>query len=598
MADADTYNLTAVFNGSDFVGASTASPAASVTLTRLKPSVTINDPSATSVPIDGTVTLSATLVNLTCPGNSNCAAAGVFKFYLGDPGADGTGGQLIATTDALTGSEVSKSVDITIATSPLASVATHTGIHARYEPDANNKKLNAANSANTTSLEVKEGTPTITLGAPTRTTDAAPLGTDSLGDVYSITVAVNAGQTGVLAATGGTVTLKANGTTVATHTLVAGDAGSHTFESLTTTTGVLAVPNLRLTFTAEYSGNTNLKNGTSPEDPERWLNLSKATPTVTLSAPSPVTLGSSVTLTVTVKGPPNLSVACNGCLHFESVSGPGHPWTSPAVSVLETVNDPSNGAVGTAELTFEPEDAPFTMAGTWQLRAVYAGNAAYSPSSSPSITLALRKATPTVTISSTNSPVTAGTPLSVTVTVSGSGVTSPAGGTVTLLLGTTELGTVIVATNGTASFTSTNAIPTGASTSLPASGAAYSVTARFNGNALNGNVEQAVSPAEGVTVNAIATSVSVSAPGTGTTGVAVTLTANVSPSTAPGTIKFFADGTEVGEATFSGTQVSVQWTPATADTYTITATFTSSDEDYADDPTSNSTDILVSDPPP
>ena len=587
MDEAGDYGITAAYSGDAWLAESAPSAPETVTLTRLKPSVTINDPEnledpdSASVPIDGRVKLEAELSNLTCPGGSNCAAGGVFKFYLGDPGPDGTGGQLIATTAALAGAEVSKSVDVTIATSPLGSVAIHNGIRARYEPADNNKKLNAANSANDKSLTVTKGTPTISLGAPSRTTDAAPDGIHSLGDVYSITVEVNAGQAEVLAATGGTVTLKANGTTVAWHTFVDGDVGSHTFESLSTTTGVLATPDLKLTFTAEYAGNTNLNSGTSPASPERSLTLSNATPTVTLSVPSPVTLGDAVTLTVTVEGPPNLSVACNGCLRFESVSGPGHPWTSPAVSVLETVGDPS---IGTAELTFQPGDAPFTMAGTWQLRAVYAGNAAYSPGSSLSITLALRKATPTVTISSTNSPVTAGSPLTVTVAVSGSdmSVTSPAGGTVTLLLGTTELGTVIVATDGTAWFTNANAIQTGTSTSLPPSGAAYSVTARFNGNALNGNVEQAVSPAVDVTVNAIATTLVATASQPGGDGSATTLSATVTPASGVwadvdvGSVQFKIDGADQGSpvnVTDGVAALSVTLSPGT---YQVTATYTGS----------------------
>jgi hypothetical protein len=196
---------------------------------------------------------------------------------------------------------------------------------------------------------------------------------------------------------------------------------------------------------------------------------------------------------------------------------------------------------------------------------------------SDSATVTVTARTVTVTVSATTSMVVnAAQTLSVTVSPSG------APGTIQFKVNGTDQGTAQTLASGAASVSWT-----------PTSTGSYNITATYTSTD-TGYASQSTSNTVAVTVSPIATTLTVTGPATGVKDTALTLSANVAPSAAPGTIKFFADGTEVGQATFSGTQVSVQWTPTTAKTYTITATFTSTSGDYADDLTSNEVPISIS----
>lgn len=403
--------------------------------------------------------------------------------------------------------------------------------------------------------------------------------------------------------------------------------------------------------TAHYTGNTYFNAVTS--SPAQTLTVNKKTVAVTVSATSPMTVNATQNLSATVSptaAPGTIQFKVNGTAHGSAVTLSGGtatvPWTPTSVGTFNitaeytsssvnyasqttsntvavtvnaivtsvTVSAPSPREYGqetTLTATVTPSAAPGTVqfqlngvnvgspapvnggtatiqwtpsgTGTVALTASYtSGSTNYlSDPDSNSLDIVVSPATVTVTVTAA-SPVTVNTPQTLSVSVS----PAAAPGTIQFKVGGTAHGAVQTLSAGTASVAWT-----------PTSTGTFNITAEYTSTSAN-YASQPTSNSVAVTVAPIATSVSVSAPTTGTTGVAVTLTANVSPSAAPGTIKFFADGTEVGEATFSGTQVSIQWTPAAADTYTITVTFTSSDADYADDSTSNSTDIVVSNPPP
>lgn len=215
--------------------------------------------------------------------------------------------------------------------------------------------------------------------------------------------------------------------------------------------------------------------------PDATVDVNPITVSITVSAPSPRVVGQSTTILATL----DPDTATGTVQFFKDDAEFGAPVDVDG---------------GEAEIAWIPDAVDTGVV----FRAEYtsdSGDFAHQTTSTTA-TVVINQATPSVQITSTNSPVTAGTNLTFNVSVGGSGATSPAGGTVTLFIGSTagtNLGTsAAVAADGTVTLS----IPTGASTNLPASGTAYSIVARFNGNATNGNVGQATSTAVNVTVNA------------------------------------------------------------------------------------------------
>ncbi|MBK9612011.1 Ig-like domain-containing protein [Candidatus Amarobacter glycogenicus] len=111
----------------------------------------------------------------------------------------------------------------------------------------------------------------------------------------------------------------------------------------------------------------------------------------------------------------------------------------------------------------------------------------------------------------------------------------------------------------------------------------------------------AASPSATVSVTARVTSVQITAGNTtGSIGGEESFTVTVTPSGATGTVKLFADDgngggpVEVDSDTLTSGSASLQFTAANADTYTLTATYTSNDTaNYASDGTSNTHTITI-----
>ncbi|WFR72785.1 Ig-like domain-containing protein [Prescottella defluvii] len=173
----------------------------------------------------------------------------------------------------------------------------------------------------------------------------------------------------------------------------------------------------------------------------------------------------------------------------------------------------------------------------------------------PTITVA--KDATTTTLAAVPTPMLTGQSVTLTATVTG----AAQGNTVEFYDGGTKLGESQINESGVGTFAWT-----------PATAGARSLSAKFPGTAVANSSQSA---AQNVQVNAPAnTTVALSVPGTALTGAPVTLTANVAPQNATGTVQFKDNGTNIGTpVTVSNGQASVQHTFATSGAHSITADF-------------------------
>ncbi|MDH6282217.1 hypothetical protein M2280_003445 [Prescottella agglutinans] len=177
------------------------------------------------------------------------------------------------------------------------------------------------------------------------------------------------------------------------------------------------------------------------------------------------------------------------------------------------------------------------------------------PDKGPTITVS-KDATAT-TLAAVPTPVLTGQSVTLTATVTG----AAQGGTVEFYDGGTKLGEGPINASGVGTYVWT-----------PSTAGARSLTAKFPGTAV-ANASQ--SAAQNVQVNAPAnTTVTLSVPGTAQTGSPVTLTANVAPQNATGTVQFKDNGTNIGTpVTVSNGQAALPYTFATSGAHSITADF-------------------------
>ncbi len=221
-----------------------------------------------------------------------------------------------------------------------------------------------------------------------------------------------------------------------------------------------------------------------------------------------------------------------------------------------------NGLVAVANLGNGTYGATYDASGlaaqTYDsITAHYGGNNFFGEADSNAIKLTVNKVPVTVELSAT-SPMTVNTTQTLRATVT----PSSAPGSIQFRVGGGDYHTPIpLSSSGTASIPWT---PTGVGT--------FEITAVFVSPP--GNYESPVtSDASSVRVDPVLTA---AIPSSGVAGDSVVLTANVVPSSAAGNVEFFADGVKIEEKAFSGSQITVSWTPSAAGTYTITATFTPS----------------------
>ncbi len=169
-------------------------------------------------------------------------------------------------------------------------------------------------------------------------------------------------------------------------------------------------------FKAEYSGDSNYQPSVSADDAEP-LTVNPATPTVsTLLSATSITLGGSVTDTVTVTGLGSPFPAPTGTVMFQVSSNAGATWTTFSTKTLD-----ANGQA-TSD-SYVP-----LAAGSYLFRAIYSGDNNYNAAQSGNTAepLSVGPATPEVTTQLSQTTITLGDSVTDTATVTGLGGQFPA----------------------------------------------------------------------------------------------------------------------------------------------------------------------------
>ncbi|ORL72236.1 Ig-like domain-containing protein [Prescottella equi] len=321
----------------------------------------------------------------------------------------------------------------------------------------------------------------------------------------------------------GTVQFKDNGTAIGSPVTVAGGQATlpHTF----TTTGAHSI-------TADFVAGSGFVNSSAPA---QTVTVNAPTTTV-LQVPASATTGTPVTLSASVT-PANAA----GTVQFkDNGTAIGSPVT---VAAGQALVQHTFGAAGSHSITAEFIGGPGFASSTAAAQSVTV--------SDPDVTTSL-----TVQVSGT---ATTGSPVDLTATVSPSG----AQGAVQFTDNGAPIGSPVPVVNGVVTlphtFTSTGA---------------HSVGAEFVAGA--GFTNSSASP-QTVTVSDpdVETSLSVTVPGSAETGESVSLSAQVSPSGAQGSVQFKVNGTAVGSPVpVSGGAASLPHTFNAAGPFAVTAEFT------------------------
>ncbi len=294
------------------------------------------------------------------------------------------------------------------------------------------------------------------------------------------------------------------------------------------------------TITAVYSGGTGFAGSQGTEN----VSVNNSTTTTVTSTPtSPITVGTSIDFTATISGSPSV-----GTVTF--YAGPG--LTNPIGSA---VNVSGGTATSTADTTLP--------VGTDTITAVYSGGTGFAGSQGTENVTVNNSTTTTVT-STPTSPITVGTSIDFTATISG----SPSVGTVTFYAGpglTNPIGSAVNVSNGTATSAADTTLPVGTDTIT----AVYSGGTGFAGS----------QGTENVSVNNSTTTTVTSTPTSPiTVGTSIDFTATISGSPSVGTVTFYAGPgltNPIGSAVnvSGGTATSAADTNLPVGTDTITAVY-------------------------
>ena len=354
--------------------------------------------------------------------------------------------------------------------------------------------------------------------ASTTTALASSLNPSSSGQsvTFTATVTPSLGPTG-------TVQFFDGGNSLGT---VALSSGSASLTTAALTAGTHSI-------TATYSGNTNFSGSTS--SPVTQAVGVVGTATGLTSSLDPSVFGQAVTFTATL----NPSSGPTGTVQFfDGVTSLGSVALSGGTASLTT----STLAVGTHFIT-----------------ATYSGDTNFGGSTSAPVTQTVAAGTVSTTTALTSSlnPSGFGQLVTFSATVNPA---SGATGTVTFMDGGFTLGTTALDGSGVATF-STSALAVGP----------HSITAQYNGD---GAHTTSTSPPLSQAVNQASTTITLASNSNPIkTGQPVTFTANVSPSTATGTVQFFDGSTSLGTVALSGGQASLTTSTLSAAKHSITAVY-------------------------
>ena len=290
--------------------------------------------------------------------------------------------------------------------------------------------------------------------------------------------------------------------------------------------------------TAKYSGDGNFTSNTSSAVTQT---VNQATTTTTVASNlNPATFGQVVAFTATLQS-----------------SGGGAP--TGTVTFLD-------GTTSLGVATVSSNAAQLSLStlspGSHTITAKYSGDGNFTASTSSAVTQTVNQATTTTTVASNLNPATFDQSVTFTVTVQPSVSGTPTG-TVTLLDGTTSLGTSSLPSGGTAQFTVGGW-----------SAGSHSITAVYSGDA---NFTASTSAPLSETVNQGSTTTAISSSANPSAfDQSVTLTATVqSPAgtTAAGVVTFMDGSSSLGSATLSSNSAQLVVSALTVGTHTITASY-------------------------
>jgi len=291
--------------------------------------------------------------------------------------------------------------------------------------------------------------------------------------------------------------------------------------------------------TAVYSGDANVTGSSSAVVAEI---VDKAATIVSItSSANPSTVGGSVTFAITVA--PQISGIPSG-----------------------TVTLKKNGR-NLIALSLNSGQASYTISslalGSYNMTAVYTGDANFNSSTSPVLQQAVDKVMTTTTITSSLNPASSGQAITfVTATISSTGIAPPNGGVITFKNGGTTLGTGSLL-GGSASFT-TSSLAAGSDSII----ATYAGDSTFAPSSSQATVQ---------VVNKYGTVTTVASSGTpSTVGQSVAFTATVTSSSTAlptGNVTFKNGSTTSGTKLLSGGGAALSISTLTVGTHTITALY-------------------------
>jgi hypothetical protein len=305
------------------------------------------------------------------------------------------------------------------------------------------------------------------------------------------------------------------GTVVFNDSATTGSLGSVTLDSsgmAVLTPAVGALPTIGNNITAAYSGDTNYAANTSAPV---TVNISKSTTSMTVvpSSTAPAA-GSTITVTVTmtVGIPPPGTVPPSGKLTL-NVDG----LANSTASLVTTA--------GVTTATFSLV-VP-TAGGAHNLQAIYNGDANYTASTSPAVSITVGKGATVTTLTATPPVLTPGTAETLTATITPTnpvtGTTYTITGSVSFYDGTTLLGTALLTLN---SATLSNV--------TLSAGISHVLTAVYSGDP---NWAASTSNPVALTAALLADTVTLAvSPASAAPGQVVTLTATVTPAVAPASV--------------------------------------------------------------
>lgn len=597
MPDADGYELSAVFLGTDQLAGSTSADFP-ITLDSQNPTIDVTLPTSGTITVGDATSVVRVVVdasgrkdrlNDNCPGDSTC----------GDIELLGTGAA-------------------TPPSGPVVELGNNTGIYGReflvsdLSLNANDYTISARYTGNRYFSERTSATKSLTVDPFEPSVDMNAITPVAVGNELTVSAIVTCSGgacSGLRALTGGSVSFYKD--SVAPENLLGTDTsidsgGGASISTATGDIGLLKVAETPYSIVARYNGNATNGNTVAVTSTAGTVTLTKRNSRVSVENATAV-LGSDITLKATVEptSPPTstVSLACTGCLQFQiNVAG---TWT-------DISSDVEVSATGAATLTVGTGSGAFPANGSYSIRAVFATagitatHTNYNGATSGSGTATVGPPPPTVSLEDATMPLNGTTNL-VAVITPPSGRNPTCSGCVAFKVGAT-LESATTFTTGSVALVSTeyraSVLITGGTPEFNAT-QSYKVWAVYQptgGTGAAGTTDDVGGPAASneaaVTVTARTVTVSVSAPASVTLGNSITLTATLSPAAAPGNIRFFADDVDVSDAVTADTTDGIttfNWSPPSVGdgTATITASYTSSDAGYASQATSTSTNVTI-----